>query len=162
MALHPGTYDECKRKVLRGLSANRLCFPEFSYDISLVLDVGRLICVVVDSLVSAAKECNCAISSWCWQTEFRYVVAWLSSCTRIFCACHNNVSSVISLADCALENQFSTQVYSFSGLLALNHRPIFVDKKVVIRVGLCFNQFVVYSMRNHAVYRTAKKQCFAN
>ena len=46
--------------------------------------------------------------------------------------------------------------------MALNHRPIFVDKKVIIRLGLCFNQFVVYSMRNPAVSRTAKKQSFAN
>ena len=65
MTLHPGTYDECKRKVLRCLSANRLSFSEFFDYISLVLDVGRLICVVVDSLISAAKKCNCAISAWC-------------------------------------------------------------------------------------------------
>ena len=40
--------------------------------------------------------------------------------------------------------------------MALNHRPVFVDKKVII-CALCFIQFVVYSMRNPVVYRTAKK-----
>ena len=33
-------------------------------DISLVLNVRRL-CVVVDSLISAAKVCDCLISGWC-------------------------------------------------------------------------------------------------
>ena len=41
-------------------------------------------------------------------------------------------------------------------LLALNHRPVFADKKVII-CALCFIQFVVYSMRNPVVYRIAKK-----
>ena len=45
---------------------------------------------------------------------------------------------------------------SFSGLLALNHPPVFVDKKVIICV-LCFDQFVLYFMQNAVVYRTAKK-----
>ena len=54
----------CKRKVQRCLSANRLSFSELFDDISLVLNVRRL-CVVVDSLISAAKVCDCAISAWC-------------------------------------------------------------------------------------------------
>ena len=33
-------------------------------DISLMLNVRRL-CVVVDSLISAAKVCDCVISAWC-------------------------------------------------------------------------------------------------
>ena len=36
------------------------------------------------------------------------VVAWLKCCTKLFCASHKNVSSVSSLADFALKNQFST------------------------------------------------------
>ena len=40
--------------------------------------------------------------------------------------------------------------------MALNHRPVFADKKVII-CGLCFIQFVVYSRRNPVVYRTAIK-----
>ena len=40
--------------------------------------------------------------------------------------------------------------------MALHHRPVFADKKVII-FALCFIQFVVYSMRNPVVYRTAKK-----
>ena len=37
------------------------------------------------------------------------VVARLSCWTKIFCASHKNVSSVFSLADFALKNQFSTE-----------------------------------------------------
>ena len=40
--------------------------------------------------------------------------------------------------------------------MALNHRLVFADKKVII-CALCFIQFVVYSMRNPVVYRIAKK-----
>ena len=36
-------------------------------------------------------------------------------------------------------------------------RPVFADKKVIICVLVCFNQFVVYSMRNPVVYWIAKK-----
>ena len=43
--------------------------------------------------------------------------------------------------------------------MALHHRPVFADKKVII-CALCFIQFVVYSMRNTVVYRTAKKVVF--
>ena len=39
--------------------------------------------------------------------------------------------------------------------MALNHRPVFADKKVTICV-LCLIQFVVYSMQNPVVFRTAK------
>ena len=47
--------------------------------------------------------------------------------------------------------------------MALNQEaePVFTDKEVIICVK-CFMQFVVYSMRNPVVYRTAKKYCFAN
>ena len=51
-------------KVQRCLSGNRLSFPELFDDISRMLNVRRL-CVVVDSLISAAKECDCVISAWC-------------------------------------------------------------------------------------------------
>ena len=40
--------------------------------------------------------------------------------------------------------------------MALHHRPVFADKKV-INCALCFIQFVVYSLQNPVVYRTAKK-----
>ena len=51
---------------------------------------------------------------------------------------------------------------SFSRLLALNQKAGFADKKVIICV-LCFNQFVVYSMRNPTVCRNAKRvRCFAS
>ena len=130
-------------------------FSELFDDIPpLVLDMRR-VCVVVDSLISAEKVCDCVIFAWCWQAELRYVVAWLSCCTKIFCASHKNASSVFSFADWALENQFSTQ----GTLVALNHRPVFADTKVIIRV-LCFNQFVVCSKQNPVVYRTAKKAVF--
>ena len=43
--------------------------------------------------------------------------------------------------------------------MALNHRPVFCADKVAI-CALCFIQFVVYSIRNPVVYRTAKKVVF--
>ena len=43
--------------------------------------------------------------------------------------------------------------------MALHHRPVFADKKVII-CALCFIQFVVYSIQNPVVYRTAKKVLF--
>ena len=43
--------------------------------------------------------------------------------------------------------------------MALNHRPVFEDKKVMI-CALCVIQFVVYSMQNPIVYRIAKKVVF--
>ena len=43
--------------------------------------------------------------------------------------------------------------------MALHHRPVCADRKVII-CALCFIQFVVYSMRNPVVYRTAKKVVF--
>ena len=36
--------------------------------------------------------------------------------------------------------------------MALHHRPVFADKKVII-CALCFIQFVVYSMRNPVLYK---------
>ena len=44
------------------LFANRLRFPELFDDILLMLNVRRL-CVVVDSLISAAEVCDCMISA---------------------------------------------------------------------------------------------------
>ena len=93
------------------------------------------------------------------------VVAWLSCCTKIFCASRKNVSSVFSVADCALETNSRLRKIgsrsSLSGLLALNHRRAGFNRldKVVICV-LCSNKFVVYSMRNPVVYRTAKRAVF--
>ena len=53
------------REKSRGIfSGNRLSFSEVFDDISLMLNVRRL-CVVVDSLISAAKVCDCVISAWC-------------------------------------------------------------------------------------------------
>ena len=40
--------------------------------------------------------------------------------------------------------------------MALKHRPIFADKKVMI-CALRFIQFAVHSMMNPVVYGTAKK-----
>ena len=70
-------------------------------------------------------------------------------------------SSVFSLADCNSEKRLSTQenwilVLFQRALMALNHRSIFAFKKVII-CALRFIQFVVFSMRNPVVYRTAKK-----
>ena len=48
----------------RRLSGNRLSVSELFDDISLMLNVRRL-CVVVDSLIRAAKVCDCVISAWC-------------------------------------------------------------------------------------------------
>ena len=95
----------------------------------------------------------------------RYVIAQLNcGFAKIFCANRKNFSSVFSLADFTLEKQLSTQenwiqVQFQRALMALHHRPVFADKKVII-CALCFIQFVVYSMRNPVVYRTAKKVVF--
>ena len=72
-----------------------MSFCEVFDDILLLLNVKRL-CVVVDGLISAAKVCDCVISAWCWQAEFRYVVAWLSCCTKVFCTKHQSASSVLA------------------------------------------------------------------
>ena len=63
----------------------------------------------IDSRNSAAKVCDCVISSWRWHLTGRTrqvcaVDASLSCCTKIFCVNHKNVSSVFSLTDCAMEN----------------------------------------------------------
>ena len=52
-----------REKAQRCLSANRLSFSELFDDVSLMLKVRRL-CVVVDSLISAAKVCDCVIFKW--------------------------------------------------------------------------------------------------
>ena len=44
--------------------ASRLSFSELFDNISLMLNMRKL-CVVVDSLNSAAKVCDCVISAWC-------------------------------------------------------------------------------------------------
>ena len=60
-------------------TGNRLSFSELFDDISLMLNVRRL-CVVVDSLISAAKVC---------MVVDRYVIAWLNcGLAKIFCASH--------------------------------------------------------------------------
>ena len=47
--------------------------------------------------------------------------------------------------------------------MALNHKAGFCTYELkVIICGVCFIQFVFYSMQNPAVYRTAKKVVFAN
>ena len=38
-----------------------------------------------------------------------YVATWLGCFAKIFCARHENVSSVFRLADCTLEKQILTQ-----------------------------------------------------
>ena len=48
----------------RCLSGNRLSFSELFNDISLVLNL-RILCVVVDSRISAAIVCDFVISAWC-------------------------------------------------------------------------------------------------
>ena len=58
------TSANCKRKVKVCLSGNRLGFSELFNDISLVLNV-RILCVVVDSRISAAIVCDFVISAWC-------------------------------------------------------------------------------------------------
>ena len=55
---------ECERKAQRCLFANRFSFSELFDDISLMWNV-RILCVVVDSLISAAKVCDCVVSAWC-------------------------------------------------------------------------------------------------
>ena len=64
--LELGNLDKTNvREKSRGrLSGNWLSFSELFDDISLMLKVRRL-CVVVGSLISAAKVCDCVISAWC-------------------------------------------------------------------------------------------------
>ena len=57
VTLHLGTCER-KRRVQRCLFANRLSFSELFDDISLMLNV-RGLCVIVDSLISATKVCDC-------------------------------------------------------------------------------------------------------
>ena len=54
--------------------------------------------MVVDIRFSAEKVCDCVVFAGCSKAEVRYVVYWLSCCTRIFCASHKNDSLVFSLA----------------------------------------------------------------
>ena len=88
------------------------------------------------------------------------MVAWLSCFAKIFCASYKNVSSVFRLADCTLEKQLS-EIGSRSSLMTLNQKAGFCryELKVII-CGVCFIQFVVYSMQNVVLYRTAKKVVF--
>ena len=67
-----------------------------------MLNVRRL-CVVVNSLISAAKVCDCVSSAWCWQAQLRYVVEWLSCCTKIFLACSTLRDSRVRRNDTGLK-----------------------------------------------------------
>ena len=58
------TSGNSNKMSVREKSGNRLSFSELFDDISLMLNVRRL-CVVVDSLISAAKVCDCVVSAWC-------------------------------------------------------------------------------------------------
>ena len=60
--LNKTSVKEKSRGVL--ISANRLSFSEFFYDVFFVLNVRRL-CMIVDNLISAAKVCDCVIYAWC-------------------------------------------------------------------------------------------------
>ena len=62
--------DEGERKVQRCLFANRLSFSELFDDIALMLNVTRLY-VVVDSLISAAKVCDC-VTGMCSLVKLRF------------------------------------------------------------------------------------------
>ena len=77
----------------------------------------------------------------------------------------NIVTSVLSLADRTLERAFLHSGKLDLGLVSASSNSIEPGKaslcadKVTI-CALCFIQFVVYSMRNPVVYRTAKKVVF--
>ena len=62
--------------------------------------------MVVDSLISAAKVCDCVISVWCLQVCDRVVELRFGQ--NILCQPFNIVLSMSSLADCTLEKQLST------------------------------------------------------
>ena len=100
VTLHPGTWMECKRKVRRCSSGNRLSFSELFDDISLMLNVRRL-CVVCGS----SYQCRKSV----WLCDFRMVLTgmWLRGWTAVSpkysVPAINVVSSVFSLADCTLE-----------------------------------------------------------
>ena len=124
------------------------------------------LCVVVDSLISAAKVPGVIVRFP--HGVDKYVIAWLNCVfAKIFCASHKKVSSEFSLAYCTLESNSRLRKIGYRSsfswfqrvLMALTHRPVFADKKVIICV-LCFIQFVVYSMPNPVVYRTAKRVVF--
>ena len=59
-----GNFHRTSVREKSSLFANRLSFSDLFDDISLMLKVRRL-CVVVDSLISAANVCGCVISVWC-------------------------------------------------------------------------------------------------
>ena len=63
VTVHPRTLiRRVQDRIQRCLSANSLCFSELFNEISVVLNAQRL-CVVVDSLISAGKVCDCVIFS---------------------------------------------------------------------------------------------------
>ena len=69
------------------------------------------------------------ISKWCWQAELRYVVAWLSCCTKMFCASHKTFRRCLAwlIVPCWKTNSRLRKIgsrSSFSGLLDLNYRPV--------------------------------------
>ena len=60
-----GREQNSRWSLTRAKTSNRLSFSGLFDDILLVFNVRRL-CVVVDSLISAAKVYNCVISKWFW------------------------------------------------------------------------------------------------
>ena len=88
----------------------------------------------------------------------RYVIAWLNCVfAKIFCASHKKVSPEFSLDYCILESNSRLRKIGYRSsfswfqrvLMALNHRPVFADKNVIICV-LCFIQFVANKCLFHA------------
>ena len=99
--------DECKRKVQRCVYGNRLSFSELFDDILLMLTVRRL-CVVVDSLISAAKVCDCVISAWCWQVCDRVVELRFSQCKTQTADCRLQTRGKMQTV-CKMQTESKTQ-----------------------------------------------------
>jgi len=82
--------------------------------ISPVLSVERL-CVVVDSLISAAKVVNCVIPE---VVDRENSSISLCSCYKNIVYMHKNASWVLSLRDFVLKNQFWAQGRCVLGLFS--------------------------------------------
>ena len=78
----------------------------------------------------------------------RNLKEWHGRSRAYLCECLRKLAKVGSPATVVL----------IISLRTISFRPVFADK--VIICVLCFNQFVVYSMRNPVVYRTGKKVVF--
>ena len=63
-ALTERTWKDAVQGLGKCLSGNKLSYSELFDDTSLMLNERRL-CVIVDSLISAAKVFDCVISAWC-------------------------------------------------------------------------------------------------